>query len=246
LPSAIVEPFEVPPPPPPDDPPELAAVRAPVLLALALAPPEPALPVGPLASALDEHWVVVVVVGEATDPPAALVVDVVDFDAAPVGFVVVVVVADEHPAPPAPSASVPIVPAPLEPVTAPEPCTIGLWAAASMADCASRLPHPAKRRATLASARAATQDRCRSGRRLRVMARVPPVRPAPRCIVLNCPPTKARPGRELFFSQLENILLRPTFRVGPTTEMNWAFAVAKERVRSAVAAPSMALSSTAC
>ena len=154
----MVEPFEAVPPPPPAEPLELAAVRAPELLALA--PPEPALPVGPLASALDEHCVVVVV-DEAADPPAALVV--VDLELAPAGLVVVVV--DEHPTLPAPKAWAPAPPTPVEPVTEPEPCTIGLWAAASMADCESRLPHPAKSRATLANARAATQERCPSGRR---------------------------------------------------------------------------------
>jgi len=137
----MVEPFEALALPPPDAPPELAAVCGPE--ALAPAAPEPDLPAVPLASAADEQWVVVVVVDLA---PAALVV----------------VVAAEHPAPPAPRACAP-VPAPLEPVTAPEPCTIGLWAAASMADCESRLPHPAKRRAIVASARMATAERCRSG-----------------------------------------------------------------------------------
>jgi hypothetical protein len=158
LPRAIVEPFEAEPPPPPDAPPELAAVRGPELLALA--PPEADFPVGPLASALDEHWVVEVVVEEALDPPPALVVVVVDFADPPAGLVVV----DEHPVPPAPSAWAPVPPAaPLEPVTAPEPPTIGLCAADSMADCESRLPHPAKSKATLASARAVTRDRCPNG-----------------------------------------------------------------------------------
>src|SRR5580692_6291406 len=91
LPSAMVEPFEAapPPPPPPDETLELAAVRAPGLLALA--PPEPAWPVGPLASAPDGHWVVEVVVEEAAEPPAALVVVVV-LVLPPAGLVVVVVV----------------------------------------------------------------------------------------------------------------------------------------------------------
>jgi hypothetical protein len=93
-----VEPFEAAPPPPPAEPLELAAVRAPELLALA--PPGPDLPVGPLASALDEHWVVVVV-DDVADPPAALVV-VVDFAVLPAGLVVVVV--DEQPTLPAPRA----------------------------------------------------------------------------------------------------------------------------------------------
>jgi hypothetical protein len=154
----MVEPFEAL-PPPPEAPPELAAVRAPELLALAL--PEPDLPVGPLASAPDEQ-LVVVVVEEVADPPAAFVVGVVDF-AVPAGGLVVVV-ADEHPALPAPRAWAPEPPAPLEPVTPPEPCTIGLCAAASIADWESRLPHPAKRSATLASASAVTADRCLSGR----------------------------------------------------------------------------------
>jgi hypothetical protein len=152
----MVEPFEALPLPPPDAVPELAAVRGPE--ALAPAAPEPDLPVVPLASAPREQWVVVVV-DAAADPPAALVVMVVDF-ALPAGLFVVV--ADEHPTLPAPRACAP-VPAPLEPVTAPEPCTIGLWAAASMADCESRLPHPAKSRAIVASARVATAERCRSG-----------------------------------------------------------------------------------
>ena len=175
----MVEPFEVLPPPPPAGAPELAAVRAPELLVPA--PAEPDLPVGPLASALGEHGVVVVVVEEAADPPAALAVVVVDFAAPPAAFVVVVVVVvDEHPTLPAPRAWAPVPPAPLEPVTDPEPCTIGLWAAASMADCDSRLPQPAKSRATLASARAATQERCPSGRRRRVTPRMPSMRPASR------------------------------------------------------------------
>jgi len=136
----MVEPFEALALPPPDAPPELAAVWGPE----ALAAPGPDLPVVPLASAADEQWVVVVVVDLARS--AALVV----------------VVADEHPALPAPKACAP-VPAPLEPVRAPEPCTIGLCAAASMADCESRLPQPAKSRATPASARVAAAERCRSG-----------------------------------------------------------------------------------
>jgi hypothetical protein len=181
LPSAMVEPFEAaPPPPPPDETLELAAVRAPGLLALA--PPEPAWPVGPLASAPDEHWVVEVVVEEAAEPPAALVVVVVDFVLPPpAGLVVVVVVVDdEHGALPPPRAWAPVPPTTLEPALPTPPCTIGLWAADSMADCESRLPHPAKSRATHASARPPTHDRCRSWRMRPFTPGVPLVRTAPR------------------------------------------------------------------
>jgi hypothetical protein len=142
-------------------------------------PPEPPPPAGPLASAPDEHVVVEVVV-EAVDPLAALVVVVLDF-AVPPGLVVVeVALEDEHAVPPAPKAWAPVPPTLLDPPAPAEPWRIGLWAAASMADCESRLPHPANSRATLASARAATEDRRPDGRVRRVASGVPSVRPAPR------------------------------------------------------------------
>src|SRR5580704_5049383 len=174
LPSAMVEPFEEAAPPPPDETLELTAVRAPALLAVA--PCEPARPVGPLASAADEHWVVVVVLEEAAEPPAALVVVVV-LVLPPAG--VVVVDDDEHDALP-PRAWAPVPPTTLEPAPPAPPCRIGLCAAASMADCESRLPHPAKSRATHASARPPTHDRCRSWRMRPFTPGVPLVRTAPR------------------------------------------------------------------
>jgi hypothetical protein len=125
---------------------------------------------------------------------AVVVVDDVE-----VGFlsVVVVVVLDVAHGPllepsawaPAPAPAVP------DPATTPEPVTIGLCAADEMAESVSRLPQPAKSRATQATARRAPHWRC-TRRRSRgtpldeASAAIPPW-----CwIVLKCPPAKAHPG----------------------------------------------------
>lgn len=126
MPRAIVEPFEAPPAPPVAAPaPALPVGVDPACAAGLLAGEEPEPPL-PLASAVDGHEVVVVVVEEDAAPLGLVVVVL------PAGLVVLVVVVDAHGLPMEPSAWVPVLPAAAL-VPMPEPSTMGLWAAVAIA-----------------------------------------------------------------------------------------------------------------